>query len=427
MSQSLWYAHPHQAFDYGISIRLGDGNNGIKKLVQMTQVLITIHSSRDHKYTESMIAQILIVIYQKTNNLPSWKMLKSSLSVFNEESGELMFSILARCSLGESGRNSFEYMEKIYTLLHTYRAVDEDMFEDTEKTGPKRNWRKKLDPLAIEATKDWLKLYVRKLKGNQMTFYDKATPDTYKNAVCAARNQNLIPIDTFLKGPGAAIAMFDEQRIAKEFPEFVKKAVAKFTGHEWAAESMGSIWPEFMPRPLSPNEGDGGMEEPGDRRDWQEEAGDDMDAEDQEEKEIPVEFEQQQPIDHQADQDGRDTERDSEDLEDNDGHEDSGDAGSGMDHKHLDDEDTAEDPQQERKSGSRNVDANGNQGSWKDWGNVHSGNLSIEPQRSRRRTNLSAFAPLVGEKTLQVYMDNIVDATPKKANKNCRKKPKKRQ
>ena len=81
MSLSLWYVltnirhhlhvthtlpQPHQAFDYGISIRLGDGNNGIKKLVQMIQVLITIHSSRDHKYTESMIAQILIVIYQKT-------------------------------------------------------------------------------------------------------------------------------------------------------------------------------------------------------------------------------------------------------------------------------------------------------------------------------------------------------------------------
>ena len=343
-------------------------------------------------------------------------MLKTSLSAFNEESGELMFSILARCSLGDSGRNSFEYMEKIYTLLHTYRAVDEDLFEDTEKTGPKRNWRKKLDPAAIAATEDWLKLYVRKLKGNQMTFYDKATPDAYKNAVCAARNQ--IPIETFLKGPGAAVAMFDQKRIEKEFPEYVKKAIAKFTGQVWAAESMGSIWPEFMPRPLSPNEGDGGMGETADRRDWQEEVGDGMDEEDQVEQQTSCEFEQQQPSDQQAHQQSGDVKEgpdgDSADSDDSE---------KDMDHKHAGE---AEAPQPEKRTSTRNIDGNGNRASWKTWGNVHSGNLSIEPHRSRTRTNFSAFAPMVGEKTMQMYMDNRVDATPKKSKKNPGKNPKKK-
>ena len=71
-----------------------------------------------------MMMQLLILMYQKEKNLPTWQMFMGSPSVFNEEAGEMSFSVLARCCLGDTTRMMFEHMSNMYKLTGLSETTD---------------------------------------------------------------------------------------------------------------------------------------------------------------------------------------------------------------------------------------------------------------------------------------------------------------
>ena len=69
-------------------------------------------------YQGAMVMHLLILLYQRKHNLPTWQMYTMSASVFNEEVGEMSLSVLGRVTLGDTLKSDFEYMNKMYALQH---------------------------------------------------------------------------------------------------------------------------------------------------------------------------------------------------------------------------------------------------------------------------------------------------------------------
>ena len=100
-------------------MRIDDGKMSFLQLFRMVRLMICLNQS--HKtYAKSMMMQLLILMYQKEKNLPSWQMFMGSPSVFNEEAGEMSFSVLARCCLGDTTKMMFEHMSNMYKLTSLY-------------------------------------------------------------------------------------------------------------------------------------------------------------------------------------------------------------------------------------------------------------------------------------------------------------------
>ena len=117
------------------------------QLFRMVKLIICL--SQSHKtYAKSMMMQILILMYQKEKNLPSWQMFMGSSAVFNEEALEMSFSVLSRC-LGDTTKMMFEHMSSMYKLTGLY-AETTDVLRTELGRVRKQNGYYSLDNKVVE-------------------------------------------------------------------------------------------------------------------------------------------------------------------------------------------------------------------------------------------------------------------------------------
>lgn len=93
-----------------------------------------------HNYPRLQLTNLLIIEYWRRINYVGVGMMCDNMSIFNEELGEITFSMLARVVLGDSARSDFEHMRKIYSLVPLYREVKSSIMGDTGREGS-INWR----------------------------------------------------------------------------------------------------------------------------------------------------------------------------------------------------------------------------------------------------------------------------------------------
>jgi hypothetical protein len=127
-------------------MKLGDGKYGVEMLHRMLHLLMILQRGKSHMYIHSMMMQLLILLHQRRKNTCAWQMLMGSLSTFNEEAGELSFSMLARCMLGDTQKRKFAHLNELYQQIHFYGAVEREFGADGAGFNKNGNWRKKLDP-----------------------------------------------------------------------------------------------------------------------------------------------------------------------------------------------------------------------------------------------------------------------------------------
>ena len=89
-------------------------------------------------YQKSMMMQLLLLMYQKKNESPQWKMLVGSVSVYNEEAGESSFSVLSRVCLGDTLKSDFKHMDKMYQLTRQYSVLS-DSIQDEKGRSKREN------------------------------------------------------------------------------------------------------------------------------------------------------------------------------------------------------------------------------------------------------------------------------------------------
>ena len=114
-------------------------------------------------------------------------MMKSNMAMFNEELGELTFSILARSVLADHTRDDFAHMDRLFRLLRVYRDVKGDVVADTSGAANSLNWRHKINKVGEEVvtTELFFKKIIRQMVSGTYQSYD-GTPKSYTNAATAA-------------------------------------------------------------------------------------------------------------------------------------------------------------------------------------------------------------------------------------------------
>ena len=93
---------PHQVLDYGIAMKLDGLMNGWAKLAKLVHVMILLSKGRSNTYVQRVLMSLMIQFYQKKKELPHHRMIEDSMSMINEEAGEVSFSVLSRACLGDT-------------------------------------------------------------------------------------------------------------------------------------------------------------------------------------------------------------------------------------------------------------------------------------------------------------------------------------
>lgn len=93
-----------------------------------------------HNYPLMQLTNLLIIEHWRRRNYVGVSMMRDNMSIFNEELGEITFSMLARVVLGDSARSDFEHMRKMYSMVPLYREVKSSIMGDTGREDS-INWR----------------------------------------------------------------------------------------------------------------------------------------------------------------------------------------------------------------------------------------------------------------------------------------------
>lgn len=178
-----------QVLDYYIYLKVGDGAKLFEQLIVLIrlQIMLKNREGGHRSYIQSGLLQVLIMLYQRQHDLPIWQMLMHDTSMLNEETGEMSFSVLSRCVVGDQNAAKFEYLNKMYILIPAFVQMEDDLTGDLCKTGPKFNWRRKVKPDGeeVQAVGAFIKSMIRAASLNRLNEYDGKNKDSacYKDAI----------------------------------------------------------------------------------------------------------------------------------------------------------------------------------------------------------------------------------------------------
>lgn len=211
-----------QVQDYYVALKFNQGTRCIKALYRLCVACCMLHycrnagATRGHPYPKIMLLFMLVLRHWRATRFCAYEMMKTNMSMFNEELGELTFSILARSVLGDHTRDDFDHMDRLFRLLKVYRDVKSDVVADNSNASNSLNWRHKINKVGDEVTSTQLffKRIIRQMVAGTYQSYD-GSPKCYTNAQCGselsiASNSPLVymsfpELDAYLKNLMAVI------------------------------------------------------------------------------------------------------------------------------------------------------------------------------------------------------------------------------
>ena len=125
--------------DYHIALRIDSGLLAMQMLYKLTRLVMCLDGNY-RTYQKGMMMQLLILLYQQKHDLPTWKMFTRSVSVFNEEAGEMSFSVLSRVVLGDNLKMKFDHMDKMYKLTRAYSEASEALRVEQDRKERKHGY-----------------------------------------------------------------------------------------------------------------------------------------------------------------------------------------------------------------------------------------------------------------------------------------------
>lgn len=125
-----------------------------------------------HHYPKIQLSYLLILQYWKTINFCARDMMKDNMAIFNEELGEIGFSILSRAVLGDHTTDEFDHMNKIYSMISMYRDIKNEVFRDNA-VPTSLSWRHQINRTGEEVLTVGLhfKRLIRQIKSETFRSY----------------------------------------------------------------------------------------------------------------------------------------------------------------------------------------------------------------------------------------------------------------
>ena len=103
-----------------------------------------------HNYPRIQLAYMLTLEHWRSTGHVAFDVMDGNMYLLNEEYGEIYFSLLSRCVLGDYCKSNFEHMDAQYRLLPIYQQVKADIINDTSNSSNSITWHHNIDPNSEE-------------------------------------------------------------------------------------------------------------------------------------------------------------------------------------------------------------------------------------------------------------------------------------
>ena len=177
-----------QVQDYGCVLKMNSGPLAIEHFYRLFNVCVMLRTVKvdgrgmAHNYPQIQLAYMLILAYQYKRKIVSYEMLMNNQSMYNEDMGEITFSVLSRCVLGDNNKSMFDHLEKVYCMVPYVQQVVRDIGDDFGSGQNSINWRHTISPHATEVstTGSYFSSLIRQVESNVFKCYD-GSERGYKN------------------------------------------------------------------------------------------------------------------------------------------------------------------------------------------------------------------------------------------------------
>ena len=149
----------------------------------------TIDGGTSHNYPKMQLAQMLVIDYWRRTQYVGYEMMIDNLSIYNEERGEMLYSILSRCVLGDNNRSDFEHMDSMFKLLSEYTCMKDDVINDTETSTSSMNHRHTISENDdnLLSVRHFFRRTIRQITKGEYMSYD-GSKTCYKSAHYASQS-----------------------------------------------------------------------------------------------------------------------------------------------------------------------------------------------------------------------------------------------
>ena len=168
-------------------IRMGDYEKFKQLLFKMIKLTIL---TKSHMYAKNLLLHAHVLSFHDRKRTILHKLMDADLSSFNEEPGEIAFSILNRLVLGDSMKSKFEHVNKIYKLISTYRNINDILQTQLDNNVRGGHVDIKLDSKECKLMKLYLFSKLQTASSGTFTLYN-GTKRSYLNKFEGDRNQVL--------------------------------------------------------------------------------------------------------------------------------------------------------------------------------------------------------------------------------------------
>ena len=196
------------------------------------------------KYARAIYLNFQIIHYHKLQNSFFWTMIQENITCLNEECGELSFSVLSRCVLGDTNKSDFDRLSNMYAMIHVYRNINQDLCDDIQAPLIKRTKRCiRVNSEEVTSTGFYFLSKIRELNSNHFLIYT-GTKKSYKrkNNELRVVNQNEV------------VHSFWLDEVASQIESMSSYCLHHTCGY-WL-HGFRNIWPEarYQPSPLKPSD-----------------------------------------------------------------------------------------------------------------------------------------------------------------------------
>ena len=154
-----------QVQDYGCALKMDDGQRILSLQHQLLQVFLILDGPQSREYQRALTVSLHLWEWMKASDHPAWHIFKHNASAWNEESGEICFSVLAREVASNGVRADCAAVSRKFNLIKPKMQVARDLKLDLcgEDFASKKHARVLKDSVDVQAAVVFFQRMIRQL------------------------------------------------------------------------------------------------------------------------------------------------------------------------------------------------------------------------------------------------------------------------
>ena len=152
------------------------GEDVLRAQALLLKLFMLIGGAKCNEYIKALSASLMLWSHYEQREHPCWQLFKHNASAFNEESGEISLSVLARDISRGGVRSDCKKVSQTFKLVNAKAEVADDFGVDIagDNFGSDENGRCiKADSPEVKTTAAYLRTVIRHISSETYRHYDK--------------------------------------------------------------------------------------------------------------------------------------------------------------------------------------------------------------------------------------------------------------